>query len=122
VSWLVNNAAGRLARAARPVCWPQRMVSRLDDMRQGDLFDDQPDLFPEEEPSYVVRVDPEEVRARLHAILGELRAASVMPWDAGKVLYWRTVAPQTSRWLPNEERAQLLLEFETEMRRLGAWT
>ncbi|HMK89459.1 MAG TPA: hypothetical protein VK446_07485 [Methylocystis sp.] len=90
-------------------------------MKQGDLFDldPQPDLFPEEEaPPVVVRADPEKVRAKLLGAIAEMRAASVMPWGARKLLYWRTVVPQMSLWLPEEERAQLLLAFEAEFKRL----
>jgi hypothetical protein len=36
------------------------------------------------------------------------------------MLYWRTVFPQMTNWLPDAEAAQLRLEFETEIRRLEA--
>jgi len=52
--------------------------------------------------------------------LAELRAAEVFPWDARRTLYWRTVFPQMTNWLPDDEAAQLRFEFETEIRRLEA--
>lgn len=90
-------------------------------MKQGDLFDPDPEagLFSEEAAPVVVRADPEKVRVKLNSMIAELRAASSLPWSARKMQYWRTVAPQISLWLPKEERAQLLLEFEVEVRRLS---
>ena len=64
--------------------------------------------------------DPEVVRGELLAALAELRAAQSFPWDARRTLYWRTVFPQMTNWLPDEEAAQLRFEFETEIRRLDA--
>ncbi len=60
------------------------------------------------------------VRRRLDDILGEARAAREMPWPRDELRYWQTVFPQMSRWLPQEEAAQLCLEFETELKRLRA--
>lgn len=90
-------------------------------MKQGDLFDPDPEpgLFSEEAAPVVVRADPDKVRAKLNRMLAELRAASTLPWDAKRMKYWRTVAPQMSLWLPEEERAQLLLDFDAEVRRLA---
>lgn len=33
---------------------------------------------------------------------------------------WQTVFPQMTNWLPDNEAAQLRLEFETELERLKA--
>ena len=76
-------------------------------MKQGDLFDidPEPGLFSEEAAPVVVRADPEKVRAKLHRLLGEMRAASTVPFGARKMQYWRTVVPQMSLWLPEEEGA-----------------
>ena len=51
---------------------------------QGDLFlaEAQPDLFGDAAPP-AYRPDPERVRARLHKILGEARAARRLPSDPG---------------------------------------
>jgi hypothetical protein len=80
---------------------------------QAELF--QPDAAP---PAY--RPDPDKVRARLHKILAEARAAEKLPWDQDKLLVYRTIFPQMTGWLPAEEAAQLRFEFDTEMTRLKA--
>jgi hypothetical protein len=41
-----------------------------------------------------------------------------MPWDAKRVLLYRTIFPQMTNWLPEEEAAQLRFEFEIELVRL----
>jgi hypothetical protein len=89
--------------------------------RQGDLFgnDQQDDLF-EDQPTPVYRADPDQVRADLHKILAEARAAQKMPWDQRRLVFYQTVFPQMSNWLPDEEAAQLCFEFETEVARLKA--
>jgi hypothetical protein len=69
-------------------------------------------------PAY--RPDPDEVRAKLHKILAEARAAEKLPWDSDKVLVYRTIFPHMAGWLPEEEAAQLRFEFDTEMARLKA--
>lgn len=87
--------------------------------RQTDLFamDSQADLFgAEPQPAY--RPDPAKVRARLHKILGEARSATTVPWERTRVSLYRTIFPQMSLWLPDDEAAQLRLEFETELKRL----
>jgi hypothetical protein len=88
----------------------------------------QPDLFGNAEQKLsrfeiapgVYAADPEVVRGKLLAALAELRAAEVIPWDARRALYWRTVFPQMTNWLPDDEAAQLRFAFETEIRRLEA--
>lgn len=88
--------------------------------RQPDLFgNEQEDLF-EDQPTPVYRADPNEVRAELYKILAEARAARTMPWDKSRVLLYRTIFPQMTNWLPDEEGAQLRFEFETELVRLEA--
>ena len=69
-------------------------------------------------PAY--RPDPDKVRARLHKILAEARAAEKLPWDPDKVLLYRTIFPHMAGWLPEEEAAQLRFQFDTEMARLKA--
>ena len=89
--------------------------------RQGDLFaGDQQDPSDEEFETPVYEADPGEVRAELHQILAEARAAETMPWDASKVSLYRTIFPQMTNWLPEEEGAQLRFEFEAELERLKA--
>ena len=89
--------------------------------RQPDLYatDAQSDLFGEEAiPAY--RPDPDKVRARLRKILSEARAAQRLPWKPARVSLYRTMFPQMTFWLPEDEGAQLRFEFEAEMARLDA--
>lgn len=88
---------------------------------QPDLFADeaQSDLFGEAEtPTY--RPDIDKVRARLNKILAEAREAETVPWEPARVSLYRTIFPQMTLWLPEDEAAQLCFEFETEMERLKA--
>ncbi len=43
-----------------------------------------------------------------------------MPWDARRVLLYRTIFPQMTNWLPEEEGSQLRFAFEAELVRLEA--
>ena len=72
------------------------------------------DLFGSDEP------EPGRVRARLHRLIAEARAADTLPWDNDSVRLYRKIVPQMVRWLPDEEAAQLKFEFEAEMERLKA--
>jgi len=89
---------------------------------QQDLFgtDAQSELFDAEAAPPAYRPDLDQVRARLNRILAEVRAAEKLPWDADKVLLYRTIFPHMAGWLPEEEGAQLRFEFDTEMARLKA--
>lgn len=89
---------------------------------QQDLFEAeaQPELFEPGAAPPAYRPDLDQVRARMHRILAEARAAEKLPWDADQLLVYRTIFPQMARWLPDEEGAQLKFEFETEMERLKA--
>ena len=89
--------------------------------RQGDLFaHDRPDPSDEDFETPVYYPDTDKVRAKLHRILTEARAAETMPWDADKLLVYRMIFPRMAGWLPDEEAAQLRFEFETELARLQA--
>jgi hypothetical protein len=93
-------------------------MSRQD---QLDLFgENQLELAGVERTAAVYRADPDEVRAELLRVLVQVRAARSFPWDARRTLYWRTVFPQMTNWLPDAEAAQLRFEFDTEIRRLEA--
>ena len=89
---------------------------------QPDLFgpDEQADLFGGDYAPPVYRPDPDRVRARLHRILAEARAAESLPWEPATVMLYRTIFPQMTRVLPDDEGAQLRFEFDTEMERLEA--
>jgi hypothetical protein len=78
----------------------------------------QPDLFGDSLPT-PYRPDPEKVRARLHKILGEACAARELPWAPARVSLYRTIVPQMTLWLPEDEGAQLRLAFERELGRLN---
>lgn len=89
----------------------------------------QSNLFPESEeqldmfgvaPAPVYRPDPDKVRARLHSILAEARAANVVPWRPVKLSLYRTIFPQMASFLPDDEGKQLCSQFEEELVRLEA--
>ncbi|MDD9908868.1 MAG: hypothetical protein OXR62_04170 [Ahrensia sp.] len=87
---------------------------------QGDLFGKpQGDLF-EPEKIELPPIDVEDVRQELLEVLEEAKAASTMPWPPREVLFHKTVFPQMSEWLPDDEAAALRQEFEQEIRRLEA--
>jgi hypothetical protein len=95
------------------------MMGAMHRSKQPDLFasEHQSDLFGEvETPTY--RADPHEVRAELHQMLVEMRAAQELP--GRRLSLYRTIFPQMTLWLPEEEAAQLRFEFETELERLKA--
>lgn len=88
---------------------------------QLDLFGgNEPDLFDEDAPTVYYHGDPDRVRARLHRLIAEARAADTLPWDEDSVRLYRKIVPQMVLWLPEEEAAQLCFDFEAEMRRLKA--
>jgi hypothetical protein len=89
---------------------------------QPDLFGThtQDDLFDEDAAPVAYRADPDKVRARLHRILAEARAAQKLPWEPTRVSLYRTIFPQMTNWLPEDEGAQLRFEFESELARLKA--
>ena len=68
----------------------------------------------------VYHADPDKVREELHKILAEARAAKAMPWDAKRAALYRTISPQMTNCLPDDEGAQLRFDFETELARLEA--
>jgi hypothetical protein len=88
---------------------------------QPDLFrvEEQPDLFGDSRPP-AYRPDADKVRTRLYKILAEARAARRLPWEPTRVSLYRTIFPQMTLWLPEDEGAQLRFEFETELLRLEA--
>jgi hypothetical protein len=89
--------------------------------RQGDLFDSHDESDgADERPTPTYYPDPEVVRAELHEILAEARAAQTLPWDRARLSLYQTVFPQMTNWLPEEEAAQLRFEFAAELERLKA--
>jgi hypothetical protein len=90
--------------------------------RQRDFFQqhDQSDLSDDDAPTPEYRADPDTVRAELYKILAEARAAQRLPWEPKTLTLYRTIFPQMTNWLPDDEGAQLRFEFETEIKRLEA--
>ncbi len=88
---------------------------------QPDLFGDgQPDLFGVEAAPVSYRADPDKVRARLEAILAQARMAETIPWNRAEIRLYRTIVPQMTLWLPEDEAAQWRFDFEAELSRLKA--
>ena len=90
----------------------------MSSFRQGDLF--RSDDVSEEGETPTWYPDPDEVRAELHAILAQMRAAKAMPWDDDRTALYRTIFPQMTNCLPEDEGAQLRFDFATELTRLEA--
>ena len=44
-----------------------------------------------------------------------MRAAKSIPWDDDRTALYRTIFPQMTSCLPDEEGAQLRFDFETEL-------
>ena len=81
------------------------------------MFGDDDDRIPHPSaPPHLPK--PEDVRTKLQLILTKVRSAERMPWDERKARMWQTVFPQMARWLPDDERDQLVFEFATEIERL----
>jgi hypothetical protein len=95
------------------------LIARND---ETDLFQEeaQSDLFGADAAPPVYRPDPDKVRSRLQKILAEARAAQKLPWEPTTVSLYRTIVPQMTLWLPEDEAAQLRFQFETELARLEA--
>lgn len=67
------------------------------------------------------KVDPEEVRQELRALLELARAArDEAPWDRRTHRYHEVVFPQMASWLPDDEANQLCFEFAKELERIEA--
>ncbi len=92
----------------------------MDRDQQSELFgqDSQADLFGPT-PTPVYRPDLAKVRARLHKILGEARAAETLPWEPARLSLYRTIFPDMCRYLPEEEGDALRRAFEAELERLA---
>jgi hypothetical protein len=98
-----------------------RLFERITHGRQQSTgpvrHESQYDLFgAETAPAY--HPEPDKVRARLHKILAEARAAQTSPWEPTRVSLYRTIFPKMTLWLPEDEAAQLRFKFEAEMARL----
>ena len=72
------------------------------------------------EPGSNAGPNPAQMREFLHSLLAEARAAKIIPWPPVNARLYRTLFPQMTFWLPEDEGAQLRFEFETELARLEA--
>jgi hypothetical protein len=75
---------------------------------------------PVERPLPPYEPDLDDVRERLNRFLGEVRAAGKRPLDKERIVVYRAIIPHMIGWLPEEEGAQLRLEFDTELTWLKA--
>ena len=93
--------------------------SNMSRSNQADLFGTQADLFgPPPKQSYAPSLAT--VRAEVHKVLEKARIAKEMPWTAKEVAFWKTVFPQMTNWLPEEERELVRSAFWEEINRLEA--
>jgi hypothetical protein len=83
------------------------------------VMGDQLELFGGE-PASNRGPNPDDMRELLHGILAEARAAKIIPWPPVNARLYRTLFPQMTFWLPEDEGAQLRFEFEAELARLEA--
>ncbi len=90
---------------------------------------DEPDLFGERQLGLGLddtrrdptKVDPQEIRQELRALLDLARAATDdAPWDRRTHRYHEVVFPQMANWLPEDEADQLRFEFAKELERIEA--
>jgi hypothetical protein len=58
------------------------------------------------------------VRAEVNKILDTARTAKEMPWSPKEVAFWKTVIPQMTNWLPEDEAEKLRAAFLEEICRL----
>lgn len=86
-----------------------------------DLFGEpQPDLFGAEPAPVAYRPDPDRVRRRLERIMGQAREAATPPWEPTQLSLYRTIVPQMTLWLPDDEAAEWRAAWEVELARLTA--
>jgi hypothetical protein len=62
---------------------------------------------------------PETIRAQMHKLIAQARAANATPWPLRQTRTHMVMFPYMAEWLPEEEGEQLLMEFMSEMERLG---
>lgn len=85
---------------------------------QGNLFGDSADRMAP--PQRAATLDPEPIRRRLRSLVETIRAAQAMPWSERDARMWRTVVPNMTKWLPQDEGAAIREVFDREMQRLEA--
>lgn len=79
----------------------------------------QSDLFADSEPARsAYKPDPERVRRRLARILEEARRPDGPGWSAAQTSLYRTIVPNMTRWLPEDEAKRWRNEFDAVMAQL----
>lgn len=74
-----------------------------------------------EQPTPVYRADPTKFGRNFSGFSPRRGgAAQTLPWPPERAGLYRTIFPQMTNRLPEEEAAQLRFEFETEIARLKA--
>jgi hypothetical protein len=63
--------------------------------------------------------DPVRIRMLLGNALAEIRAAEQMPWTAPQLRTWGHLFNNMTKWLPEDERSNLVREFQIEVGRLN---
>jgi len=110
----------------------------MDDPRQADMFGNLPtqaEMFDgsaqvERKPIHSKRYGiieppppgghtPETIRAKMLNLIAEARAAKATPWPLRQTRSHMVMFPYMAEWLSKEEGEQLLMEFMSEMQRLG---
>jgi hypothetical protein len=110
----------------------------MDDPRQPDMFGHtaaQSEMFDaavstERKPIHSAKygiIEPpppgghtaETIRAQMHKLIGQARAAKASPWPLRQTRTHMVMFPYMAEWLPKDEGEQLLMEFMAEMQRLG---
>ena len=84
-------------------------------------FDAQGSLFGDglmAAPARVSAPDPQVIRGRLGKLLETLRESESMPLSDKDLRMWRTVVPNMTRWLPDNEAEAIRSEFAHQMQRL----
>jgi hypothetical protein len=82
-------------------------------MGQIDLFAGSTNIAPQsEEPN------PQRIRMHLGGALAELRCAEAMPWPDSRLRTWGHLFNNMTKWLPAEERKNLIDEFNRHVERL----
>ena len=67
-----------------------------------------------------IKHTPETIRALIHELLAEVRAAQTLPWSPRDLRYHTAMFPYYAEWLKHGEGDRLMAEFKSEMDRLGA--
>ena len=110
----------------------------MDDPRQPDMFGHTPaqsEMFDapaavERKPIHSAKYGiieppppgghtPRTIRGQMHKLIAEARAANATPWPLRQTRTHMVMFPYMAEWLPDDEGNQLLMEFMTEMNRLG---